>query len=269
MSVNKVIIIGNLGADPEIKTFNNGGKIANISVATSEKWTDRTTGEKREQTEWHRIIFNDRLADIVEQYLRKGSKVYIEGSLRTRKWQDQTGQDRYTTEIRAQNMQMLDSRSNQDGYGNNNNNYNNNYNNSYNNNGGYNNNNYNNSNYNNNNYNNGYGNQGGYQGNNYNNNPHPNQRNQGGYPNNQYQGNQTPNSNNNPMAGNPSSNYNEPNFNPADNNYSDDPFDNDNSINNTPNDNSFGTPKDDYPPAKASKNSTKPSTDIDDDDMPF
>lgn len=106
-SVNKVIIVGNLGADPEVRQFDNGGKIATISVATSERWTDKQTGEPREHTEWHRIIFNNRLADIAEQYLKKGSQVYVEGSLRTRKWQDQQGQDRYSTEIRADSMQML------------------------------------------------------------------------------------------------------------------------------------------------------------------
>lgn len=110
MSVNKVILIGNLGADPDVKSFNNGGKVANVSLATSERWNDRQTGEKREHTEWHRVTFNDRLADIAERYLRKGSKVYVEGSIRTRKWTDQNGQDRYSTEIRAQSMQMLDSK---------------------------------------------------------------------------------------------------------------------------------------------------------------
>ncbi|WP_268992903.1 single-stranded DNA-binding protein [Psychrobacter sp. I-STPA10] len=107
--VNKVIIIGNLGADPESRQFSNGGSVTNISVATSEQWTDKQTGEKREATEWHRIALFNRLGEIAAQYLRKGSKVYIEGSLRTRKWQDQNGQDRYTTEIRADQMQMLDS----------------------------------------------------------------------------------------------------------------------------------------------------------------
>ncbi len=118
--VNKVIIVGNLGNDPDVKVFNNGGKIANISVATSEKWTDKQTGELREKTEWHRITFSNRLADIAEQYLRKGSKVYVEGSLTTRKWTDNQGVERYSTEIRAQNMQMLDSRgSSNDSYQNN------------------------------------------------------------------------------------------------------------------------------------------------------
>lgn len=125
--VNKVIIVGNLGADPDSKTFNNGGTVTNISVATSEQWTDKQSGEKREATEWHRIVFNNRLAEVAAQYLRKGSKVYIEGSLRTRKYQDQNGQDRYITEIRASQMQMLDSAGGgqDNGYSNNNNSQNN------------------------------------------------------------------------------------------------------------------------------------------------
>ncbi|GAW36978.1 single-stranded DNA-binding protein [Roseovarius sp. A-2] len=99
-SVNKVIIIGNLGQDPEIRNFDNGGKVANLSVATSETWKDRNTGERRERTEWHRVaIFNTALVGLAEQYLKKGSKVYLEGQLETRKWQDQSGQDRYTTEV--------------------------------------------------------------------------------------------------------------------------------------------------------------------------
>ncbi|WP_352259295.1 single-stranded DNA-binding protein [Psychrobacter sp. TB55-MNA-CIBAN-0194] len=106
--VNKVIIIGNLGADPEARQFSNGGGVTNISVATSEQWTDKQSGEKREATEWHRIALFNRLGEIAAQYLRKGSKVYIEGSLRTRKYQDPNGQDRYITEIRAEQMQMLD-----------------------------------------------------------------------------------------------------------------------------------------------------------------
>ena len=106
--VNKVIIIGNLGADPESRQFNNGGGVTNISVATSEQWTDKQSGEKREATEWHRISLFNRLGEIAAQYLRKGSKVYIEGSLRTRKYQDNNGQDRYITEIRAESLQMLD-----------------------------------------------------------------------------------------------------------------------------------------------------------------
>jgi single-strand DNA-binding protein len=108
--VNKVIIVGNVGQDPETRQFNNGGSATNISVATSERWKDKQTGEQNERTEWHRIVFFNRLAEVAAQYLRKGSKVYVEGSLRTRKWQDQSGQDRYTTEIVAGEMQMLDSR---------------------------------------------------------------------------------------------------------------------------------------------------------------
>lgn len=99
-SVNKVILIGNLGRDPEVRTFQNGGKVCNLRIATSENWKDRNTGERRERTEWHSVaIFNENLARLAEQYLRKGSKVYIEGKLETRKWQDQSGQDRYTTEV--------------------------------------------------------------------------------------------------------------------------------------------------------------------------
>ncbi len=99
-SVNKVIIIGNLGRDPEVRTFQNGGKVCNLRIATSENWKDRNTGERRERTEWHSVaIFSEPLARIAEQYLRKGSKVYIEGQLETRKWQDQSGQDRYSTEV--------------------------------------------------------------------------------------------------------------------------------------------------------------------------
>ncbi|MCB5409264.1 single-stranded DNA-binding protein [Pseudogemmobacter faecipullorum] len=99
-SVNKVIIIGNLGRDPEVRSFQNGGKVVNLRIATSETWRDRNSGERRERTEWHSVaIFSEPLAKIAEQYLRKGSTVYIEGALETRKWQDQSGQDRYTTEI--------------------------------------------------------------------------------------------------------------------------------------------------------------------------
>ena len=99
-SVNHVILIGNQGADPEIRTFQNGGKVANLRIATSENWKDRNTGERKERTEWHSVaIFNEQLAKVAEQYLRKGSKVYLEGQLETRKWQDQSGQERYTTEI--------------------------------------------------------------------------------------------------------------------------------------------------------------------------
>ncbi|MFZ7187093.1 single-stranded DNA-binding protein [Avibacterium avium] len=108
--INKVIIVGNLGAEPEVRTMPNGEAVANISVATSESWIDKNTGEKRELTEWHRIIFYRRQAEIAGEYLRKGSKVYVEGRLRTRKWQDQNGQDRYTTEIQGDVLQMLDSR---------------------------------------------------------------------------------------------------------------------------------------------------------------
>ena len=99
-SVNKVIIVGNLGRDPEVRSFQNGGKVVNLRVATSETWRDKASGERKERTEWHSVaIFNENLARIAEQYLRKGSTVYIEGQLETRKWQDQSGQDRYTTEI--------------------------------------------------------------------------------------------------------------------------------------------------------------------------
>lgn len=122
--VNKVIIIGNLGNDPEARQFGNGGSVTNISVATSEQWTDKQSGEKREATEWHRISLFNRLGEIAAQYLRKGSKVYIEGSLRTRKY-EKDGQDHYVTEIRADQMQMLDSlnegqKPNNQGYQNNN-----------------------------------------------------------------------------------------------------------------------------------------------------
>jgi len=103
-SVNKVILVGNLGRDPESRSFQNGGRVVNLRIATSETWKDRNTGERREKTEWHSVaIFNENLANIAERYLRKGSKVYIEGQLQTRKWQDQSGQDRYTTEIVLQN----------------------------------------------------------------------------------------------------------------------------------------------------------------------
>lgn len=105
--VNRVIIIGNCGSDPEVKQFANGGSVTTISVATSEQWNDKQTGEKREATEWHRIQFNNKLAEIAAQYLRKGSQVYVEGKLKTRKYQDQNGQDRYVTEIHAHEMQML------------------------------------------------------------------------------------------------------------------------------------------------------------------
>jgi single-strand DNA-binding protein len=99
-SVNKVILVGNLGRDPEVRSTQDGTKIVQLSLATSESWKDRATGERRERTEWHRVvIFNERLAEVAEQYLRKGSKIYVEGQLQTRKWQDKEGQDRYTTEV--------------------------------------------------------------------------------------------------------------------------------------------------------------------------
>jgi len=115
-SVNKVILIGNLGRDPEVRTFQNGGKVCNFSIATSETWKDRNSGERQERTNWHNIaIFNENLAQIAEQYLRKGSKVYVEGQLETRKWQDQAGNDRYTTEVVLRNFRgeltLLDGRS--------------------------------------------------------------------------------------------------------------------------------------------------------------
>lgn len=109
-SVNKVIIVGNLGRDPEIRAFPSGESVANVTIATTDKWKDKQSGEMREATEWHRVVFHGRLAEIVGQYLRKGSQVYVEGSLRTRKWTDQSGVEKYTTEIRADAMQMLGSR---------------------------------------------------------------------------------------------------------------------------------------------------------------
>ena len=108
--INKVNIVGQLGNDPEMRSMPNGEDVANISVATSEAWTDKNTGERREVTEWHRIVFYRKLAEICGQYLKKGAQVYIEGRLRTRKWQDQNGQDRYTTEIQGDVMQMLGTR---------------------------------------------------------------------------------------------------------------------------------------------------------------
>ena len=116
--VNKVILIGNLGQDPEVRYTTGGAAVANVSIATSESWTDKQSGDKVEHTEWHRVVFFARLAEIVGEYTKKGSKVYIEGRLQTRKWQDKSGQDRYTTEIVAGNMQMLDSRSGGGGPGN-------------------------------------------------------------------------------------------------------------------------------------------------------
>ncbi len=108
--INKVIIIGNLGKDPETRYMPNGGAVTNITVATSESWKDKQSGQQQERTEWHNVVFFNRLAEIAGEYLKKGSKVYLEGSLRTRKWQDKSGADRYTTEIVGSEMQMLDSR---------------------------------------------------------------------------------------------------------------------------------------------------------------
>ena len=109
-SVNKVIIVGNLGRDPEMRTFPSGDRVANVTIATTDRWKDKTSGEMKEATEWHRIVFNGRLAEIAGEYLRKGSQVYVEGSLRTRKWTDKDGIEKYTTEIRADQMQMLGKR---------------------------------------------------------------------------------------------------------------------------------------------------------------
>ncbi len=108
--VNKVILVGNLGKDPEVRYMPNGGAVANVTVATSEQWKDKQTGEQKERTEWHNVVFYQRLAEIVGEYLKKGSQIYVEGSLRTRKWQDKNGNDRYTTEIIASEMQMLGGR---------------------------------------------------------------------------------------------------------------------------------------------------------------
>ena len=118
-SVNKVILIGNLGADPEVRTFQNGGKVCNLRIATSETWRDKQSGERRERTEWHSVaIFSEPLVRVAEQYLRKGSKIYVEGQLETRKWQDQSGQDRYTTEVVLRpyrgELTLLDSRKDED-----------------------------------------------------------------------------------------------------------------------------------------------------------
>jgi len=115
--VNKVILVGNLGRDPEMKYTASGAAIANITVATSESWNDKQTGEKVEKTEWHRVVAFQRLAEIMGEYLRKGSQVYIEGKLQTRKWQDQNGQDRYSTEVVANDMQMLGARGGEGGGG--------------------------------------------------------------------------------------------------------------------------------------------------------
>jgi len=115
--VNKVILVGNLGQDPETRFLPSGGAVTNVTIATSETWKDKTSGQQQERTEWHRVVFFNRLGEIAGEYLRKGSKVYVEGSLRTRKWQGQDGQDRYTTEIVANEMQMLDSRGSGDSAG--------------------------------------------------------------------------------------------------------------------------------------------------------
>ena len=115
--INKVIIVGNCGQDPETRYLPSGGAVTNMSLATSEAWKDKNTGEQQERTEWHKVVFFNRLGEIAGEYLKKGSKVYIEGSLRTRKWQGQDGSDRYTTEIVASEMQMLDSRGGQEGGG--------------------------------------------------------------------------------------------------------------------------------------------------------
>lgn len=108
--VNKVILVGNVGADPEIRYMPNGNAVANLSIATSESWKDKQTGDRQERTEWHRVVCFNRLGEIVGEYVRKGTKLYVEGSLRTRKWQDQQGQDKYSTEIVASDIQMLDSK---------------------------------------------------------------------------------------------------------------------------------------------------------------
>ena len=113
--VNKVIIVGNCGQDPETRFMPSGGAVTNLSVATSESWKDKTSGQPQERTEWHRVVFFNRLAEIAGEYVKKGSKLYVEGSLRTRKWQNKEGQDQYTTEIVASEMQMLDSRGGQGG----------------------------------------------------------------------------------------------------------------------------------------------------------
>lgn len=115
--VNKVILVGNLGGDPEVRYMPSGGAVTNVTIATSESWKDKQSGQQQERTEWHRVVFFNRLAEIAGEYLRKGSKVYVEGSLRTRKWQDNSGQDKYTTEIVASEMQMLDARGGAEGGG--------------------------------------------------------------------------------------------------------------------------------------------------------
>ncbi len=114
--VNKVILVGNLGKDPEVRYMPSGNAVANVTLATTESWKDKQSGEKQERTEWHTVVFYSRLAEIAGEYLKKGSQVYVEGSLRTRKWQDKNGNDRYTTEIIANDMQMLGSRGGSTGY---------------------------------------------------------------------------------------------------------------------------------------------------------
>jgi len=115
--VNKVILVGNLGRDPEVRYMPSGNAVANVTLATTESWKDKQSGEKQERTEWHNVVFYSRLAEIAGEYLKKGSQVYVEGSLRTRKWQDKNGNDRYTTEIIASDMQMLGGRGGGGGYG--------------------------------------------------------------------------------------------------------------------------------------------------------
>jgi single-strand DNA-binding protein len=117
MSVNKVILVGRLGVDPESRAFPNGGSICNLRIATSESWKDKQTGERQERTEWHRVVLRNKLGEIAQQYLRKGSQVYIEGRIQTRKWQNQQGQDQYTTEIVGNEMTMLDSKGGSGGGG--------------------------------------------------------------------------------------------------------------------------------------------------------
>lgn len=115
--INKVILVGNVGVDPDVRYLPNGNAVTTLSIATSESWKDKTTGEKQDRTEWHRVVCFNRLGEIAGEYVRKGSKLYVEGSLRTRKWQDQQGQDRYTTEIVASDIQMLDSKGNSNNSG--------------------------------------------------------------------------------------------------------------------------------------------------------
>lgn len=109
-SVNKVILVGNLGKDPEMRTFPSGGRVCNVTIATTDRWKDKQTGEMKEATEWHRVVFNDRLAEIAGEYLKKGRSIYVEGRLKTRKWQDKDGVEKYTTEIIAEEMKMLGGR---------------------------------------------------------------------------------------------------------------------------------------------------------------